>query len=59
MRRKPTIGDLSGPLSRKRTADMLRRLRALTHQIKTLKMRVDAAERANGGTQRSSQRRVK
>jgi len=32
----------TGPLSRKRTADMLRRLRALTRELEMLKVRFDA-----------------
>lgn len=31
-----------GPLSRKRTADMLRRLRALTRELEMLRVRLDA-----------------
>ena len=31
----------AGPLSRKRTADMLRRLRALTRELEMLKVRLD------------------
>ena len=34
------------PLSRKRTADMLRRLRELTKQVKMLKARLDAEQEA-------------
>jgi hypothetical protein len=34
--------EASNPLSRKRTADMLRKLRELTNQVKMLKARLDA-----------------
>ena len=35
------------PLSRKRTADMLRQLRALTQKIKMLKARLEAEEKVD------------
>jgi len=43
MVRKPMIGG-GGPLSRQRTADMIRHLRALTHELKMLKTRLEAEE---------------
>ena len=41
-RKSLVIVEGSGPLSRKRTADMLRRLRALTQELEMLKVRLDA-----------------
>jgi hypothetical protein len=42
LRKSLLIAEGPGPLSRKRTADMLRRLRALTQELEMLKVRLDA-----------------
>ena len=42
MARKSLLIEGVEPLSRKRTADMLRRLRALTRELEMLKVRLDA-----------------
>jgi hypothetical protein len=41
-RKSLLIAEGSEPLSRKRTADMLRRLRALTREVKMLQARLNA-----------------
>jgi hypothetical protein len=41
-RKSLVIAEGPGPLSRKRTADMLRRLRALTRELEMLKVRLNA-----------------
>ena len=46
MARKLFIVEGPGPLSRKRTAEMLRRLRALTQELDMLKARLDVEAKA-------------
>ena len=41
MKRRTTIGDPADALSRKRTAEILRKLRTLKYQVKMLKARID------------------
>jgi hypothetical protein len=42
-KRVPPESELPDVLSRKRTADLLRRLRTLRHDVRMLKARMDAA----------------
>jgi len=58
MRRKPPL-TVEGPepLSRKRTADMLRRLRALTRELDMLKARLDAEAKVERRTVLASHRK--
>jgi hypothetical protein len=45
MVRKSTSIEGGEPLSRKRTADMIRKLRALTQELRMLKARLEAEEK--------------
>jgi hypothetical protein len=45
MARKSLLAGGAEPLSRKRTADMIRQLRALTQELKMLRARLEAEEK--------------
>jgi hypothetical protein len=49
VKRRTTIADPADALSRKRTAEMLRKLRALRYQVKMLKARIDREMRPKPG----------
>ena len=51
VKRRLTIVERTDPLSRKRTADMLRKLRMLKAQVKMLKARIDREMRPKRSTE--------
>jgi hypothetical protein len=51
VKRRSTIAQSGDPLSRKRTADLLRELRTLKSQVKTLKARIDREIRPKRSTE--------
>ena len=59
MVRKSGLAEGPEPLSRKRTAEMLRRLRALTRELEMLKVRLDAEAKVErqGGVFASTRKR--